>query len=85
MKSFIRLFTNHPASIGESYGGHLLYALGFSLRMLCGGLACLVHALLPFAFKDTGSDQIRLLHDRMVVNRRRLDCASRPPLPQRPE
>ena len=66
-----RLFTEHPTSVGESYGEHLLTASGFGLRMVLAGLACMVHALLPFLFVKTGSVQISTLHDRMVANRRR--------------
>lgn len=67
----IDLFTRHPATVGESYGEHFLAATGFGLRMLLGAFACLVHAVLPFLFVTTGSDMIRTLNDRMVVNRRR--------------
>lgn len=67
----MQLFTRHPATVGESYGEHFLAATGFGIRMLLGGAACLVHAFLPFLFVKTGSDMIRGLHDRMVVNRRR--------------
>ena len=67
----IDLFTRHPATVGESYGEHFLAATGFGLRMLLGAAACLVHAVLPFLFVTTGSDMIRTLNDRMVVNRRR--------------
>ena len=66
-----RLFTDHPTSVGESYSEHLLTASGFGLRMVLAGLACMVHALLPFLFVKTGSVQISTLHDRMVANRRR--------------
>lgn len=66
-----RLFTEHPASVGESYGEHLAMASGFGLRMILGGCACLIHGLLPFLFVRTGSAQISTLHDRMVTNRRR--------------
>jgi len=52
---FLRAFTEHPASVGESYWQHLAFALGFSLRLLLAGLAALVHALLPFLFKTTAS------------------------------
>ena len=65
----MRLFTQHPASIGETYTEHLLHAGGFAFWMIVGGIACLLHALLPFAFVTTGSGVIRKLHDRMVVNR----------------
>jgi hypothetical protein len=65
----IRLFTDHPSTVGESYGQHFLAACGFGLRMVAGGLACLVHALLPFLFVTTGSRTISRLYDRMVVHR----------------
>ena len=67
----VRLFTDHPASVGESYGEHLLTASGFGLRMVLAGLACMIHALLPFLFVKTGSVQISTLHDKMLANRRR--------------
>mgnify|MGYP001259487909 FL=1 len=66
-----RLFTDHPASVGESYGEHLAMASGFGVRMILGGIACLIHGLLPFLFVRTGSGQIAQLHDTMVANRRR--------------
>ncbi len=65
------LFLDHPASVDESYAEHLGAAGGFALRLLGGGLACLVHAVFPFLFVKTGSVVIEELHDRMVVNRRR--------------
>jgi len=68
--TFFQLFTHHPAAVGESYGEHLLAASGFGFRMLLGAIACLIHAVLPFLFVTTGSNMIRELNDRMVVNRR---------------
>lgn len=65
------LFTQHPASVGETYWQHLGAAWGFSWRMMVASLACLVHALLPFCCEKTGSRTITKLHDRMVVNRQR--------------
>lgn len=73
MNRWNRLFTDHPESVGESYFQHLAHASGFALRMVGGGIACFVHALLPFLFVKTGSDTIRCLHDRMVANRCRTD------------
>lgn len=67
--SMFRLFREHPASVGESYGEHLRHATGFGLRMIAGGFACILHGILPFLFVRTGSKQIRTLHDRMVTNR----------------
>ena len=53
--SISKLFTEHPAAVGESYFGHLLAASSFGFRMMFAGLACLAHAVLPFIFVDTGS------------------------------
>lgn len=64
-------FQDHPASVGETYGEHLAVASGFGFRMIGAGLACLVHAALPFLFVKTGSNAIAELHGRMVTNRRR--------------
>ena len=66
----IRAFCEHPASVGESYGEHLLHASGFGLRMMFAGIACLVHGILPFLFERTGSRTITELNDRMVADRR---------------
>jgi hypothetical protein len=60
-----RLFTTHPEAVGETYGEHLVAATGFGLRLVLGGLACCVHAVLPFAFVTTASRTVRELHDRM--------------------
>jgi uncharacterized protein DUF6356 len=64
-----RLFTEHPDSVGETYLQHAAMATGFGMRMLCGGMACLLHAIFPFAFRRTGSECITELYDRMVIHR----------------
>ena len=64
-----RLFTAHPASVGETYVQHLLAAGGFAARLAAAAVVCLVHALLPFLFEKTGSAMIAELHDRMIANR----------------
>lgn len=69
MPTLAKLFRDHPASVGETYGEHLAHASGFGLRMIAGGMACILHGLLPFLFVRTGSRQIRTLHDRMVTSR----------------
>jgi hypothetical protein len=70
-------FTEHPASVGESYFQHLAHALGFAARMFVGSLACFVHAVFPFLCVKTGSKCITELHDCMVTNRDRRVVAAR--------
>ncbi|HSM54327.1 MAG TPA: DUF6356 family protein [Erythrobacter sp.] len=67
-----KAFTEHPASVGETYGEHLVHATGFGVRMVLGGLACMLHGFLPFLFVKTGSKQIETLHGKMIVNRSKL-------------
>jgi len=71
MSAWNRLFTDHPASVNESYGQHLVAATGFGLRMIWGGILCLVHAVIPGVCCTKGSEMICELHERMVTNRRR--------------
>ncbi len=67
----MKIFTRHPASVGENYLQHMGSALSFALSLLGACLVCLVHALLPFMFEKTGSRIIERLHARMVMNRHR--------------
>lgn len=77
MKSAIsRLFTAHPASVGETYMQHLGHACRFGMRMVVAGSACLIHAILPFLFLRTGSRAVEDLHWRMVANRRPVSDAT---------
>jgi len=62
-------FSEHPASVGETYFGHLFSALSFCAKITVALLACLVHAFLPFMFEKTGSRMIRRLMGDMVDNR----------------
>lgn len=62
-------FTDHPHRLGESYARHFLHAARFGLTMIAGGVACIVHAALPFACERTGSDTVRKLYRSMVTNR----------------
>lgn len=66
-----KYFTEHPETVGETYGQHLLTAASFGLCMVFNGFACLLHGLFPFLFVKTGSAAIQRLHDQMVVNRQR--------------
>lgn len=80
----LRAFSEHPASVGETYSEHMGRAACFGFRMIGAGVACLVHALLPFLFVRTGSSAITELSDRMLVNRQRgtpPPIASTPRLP----
>jgi hypothetical protein len=59
-----RVFTEHPASVGESYGAHFLFALRFSLALFAAAGAALVHALVPCLFQKTASRIVAKLYAR---------------------
>ncbi len=61
-----RLFTEHPASVDETYGQHLSVAGWYGAKMLGAGFACLIHAVFPFLFVRTGSATINRLHGHMT-------------------
>jgi len=62
--ALLRSFTEHPASVGETYGEHCRVASGVGVRLLGAGLACLVHGLLPWLFATTASRTVSDLHAR---------------------
>jgi hypothetical protein len=51
----MNLFTKHPNSIGETYLEHFFFALLAGIKLISGGVACIIHAVFPFLFKTTGS------------------------------
>ena len=63
-------FTEHPASVGESYGEHFRVAGHFSKELLMAGIACAVHAIVPNLFTTTGSSKVRQLHSEMTQGMR---------------
>lgn len=73
----MKFFNRHLHSVGESYFQHGRHAAGFAAHMFVGSLACLAHAIFPFLFERAGSDAIRRLHTRMVVNRDQLTPKTR--------
>ena len=55
-------FTTHPHAVGETYGEHCAFACRYGARMTLGGLAAIVHGLMPFLFQTTGSRITRELN-----------------------
>jgi Family of unknown function (DUF6356) len=75
MDKFKQAFTEHPGSVGETWGEHAQMSLGFALRLQQAALAALVHAVFPFLCVKTGSGIISDLHTRMLTNRARKPSA----------
>src|SRR3712207_8717274 len=71
---YTTLFRSHE--VGESYPEHFTVAARFGLRMIAGGLGCLVHAVFPFLCERTGSDTVRRSeeHTSELQSRQYLVC-----------
>jgi hypothetical protein len=61
----LKLFNEHPKSVGETYWQHLHFASRTGVTMLLAGCACILHGLCPFLFTTTGSRTIRALAARL--------------------
>jgi Family of unknown function (DUF6356) len=59
-----KMFTDHPATVGETYFGHMAFAGWFASRLFMAAFAALIHAVLPFLFETTASGIIRELYER---------------------
>lgn len=66
---FKTLFTDHPASVDETYVEHFGIASRFGITLLGGGLACFVHAVVPALCTRTGSDTVKRLNDELQARR----------------
>jgi hypothetical protein len=62
--------TKHCRSAGETYTQHLMFAAGCGAKMVLGGLACIIHGLLPVCFSRTGSRTIFILYWRLKTGTR---------------
>ena len=61
-----RLFTSHPAKVGETYFSHMAFAAWFCSRLFMAAFAALIHAFLPFLFETTASRIVRELYERLA-------------------
>lgn len=70
-KRFLTAFTDHPASVGETYVQHARHSVSFGFAMARGAAAAFIHAAVPALCTTTGSRIIARLHDCMILNRSR--------------
>jgi Family of unknown function (DUF6356) len=67
-------FTDHPASVGETWGQHCRVALGFSRDLALAAGAAAVHAVVPSLCATTASRRICALHERMTTGARAVNA-----------
>ena len=60
------LFTDHQASVGETYREHMGVAFSFAGPLFKAAFASTVHAFLPFLCVTTASATVKRLNERIV-------------------
>ena len=65
----INIFKKHPNSVGETYFQHFVKAFSFSFRLIKLAFQAFIHALFPWCFEHSVSDEIKKLNN-MLQNRR---------------
>ncbi|MCS5675841.1 MAG: DUF6356 family protein [Acidimicrobiales bacterium] len=63
-------FTEHPASVGETYREHFRVASHFAKELALASMAAAVHAIAPNLFASTASTKIRQLHSDVTAGLR---------------
>lgn len=67
-------FTAHPRSVGETYYGHLKFALKSGMSMLIAGTAVIIHGIFPFVFITTASNRLLKLMTNYVERVPKVDA-----------
>lgn len=76
-----RVFLDHPRALGENYWQHQRRALHFGASMIGGGVACLIHAVVPAVFVSTASGTVQRLYDELRASGRLSPLGRVPPRP----
>lgn len=62
-----KLFTQHPATVGESYLTHMRFALRLSQELLILAVCSLIHAVFPFWCTNIVSRRVLTLHQQFAA------------------
>ena len=62
-------FREHPATNGETYIQHFLFAFTASIATLLGGLMLMVHAVFPFFMSNSAGSLVVEVSDRVQAKR----------------
>jgi hypothetical protein len=60
-----RLFTDHPRSLGLSWGEHAAGAVKIGFELIGAGCAAIVHAIVPGLFTETAGRTVTRIHDHI--------------------
>jgi|TARA_B110000116_G_scaffold40046_1_gene32359 hypothetical protein len=63
------IFKHHPNAVGETYFQHFFKACSFGIKLILMAVRAFVHAIFPWCFEHTTSDEISELND-VLQNRK---------------
>ena len=63
---FARIFLDHPATVNETYLGHMRFAFGFAFWLGVAAFAALIHAIIPTLCETTASRILSRLHAKIT-------------------
>lgn len=63
-----KIFFEHPSSNKMTYKQHLYQAWCLAFKMLLGFVVLFIHGVFPILFKTTGSNIIKDLHKKVLLN-----------------
>ncbi len=66
---FVRLFVEHPRTVGEGYFEHMRASMGVGMKLARATAACFVHAVVPGLCKTTASSAIIELNAKVAPRR----------------
>ncbi|MEO1056232.1 MAG: DUF6356 family protein [Actinomycetota bacterium] len=72
-----RHFTEHPASVDETYGEHARVAFGFAASLAAASLAAAIHAVVPSLCERTASRRVCALYEKMTTGKRAANAPQR--------
>ena len=59
------MFLEYPHSKNQTYPKHLIYNLGYVVLVLVSSILLMIHAVVPFLFKDMPSAVLRDVMDKL--------------------
>ena len=63
------IFKHHLNAVGETYFQHFFKACSFGIKLILMAVRAFVHAIFPWCFEHTTSDEISKLND-VLQNRK---------------
>ena len=65
----LKLFTDHPESVGMTYYEHMLGSLHYSYLFFVGSIKAGIHAVLPFLYETSTTDLVQSVKCHLDASR----------------